>query len=113
MSVVEEIGTGLLPSVYITSVDIKLKEDIVSFNATLSVKDSLDENGKYYWTNTLIQNNATVTFLCVATNFEGQNSELIEDLNNGIILPMDVKVVGEGITKSTFALKKFVLDLDM
>ena len=118
MAVIDEIGTGLLPTVYVSNTDLTVTSGHVMFRPTLTIKDSIDD-GKFYWTNTIIQEYATITFLCVTNNFDGVNTEIISDLNNGIVTPVsvmgnagDLAMDGVKIEKYTKPLSAFVLNED-
>ena len=113
MAVIDEIGTGLLPTVYISKTDLSISYSYASFISTLSIKDALDGNDLYYWSDTMIQDHANVFFLCLAVNDEGHNSDIVEDLNNGIIMPMDVNVDEDGRNKKVYPLSNFVLNSEI
>jgi len=113
MTVAEEIGTGLLPTVYISDVNIISSgfSNNFEFSPFISIRDSEDENGEFRWYGTILQNLSTVTLLCVTNDFEDSNLEIIEGLNNGTIMPNDNSVLSMiGVEKQTWSLDVFLID---
>ncbi len=94
---IEEIGSGTLPNVYISNIDVTENQSSITLKVKVSVKDSANDSERGYWRNTSVQDHANIDLLCVVSDLASSDSEtneartnLIKDLNDGMIAPVNV-----------------------
>jgi hypothetical protein len=112
MSVIEEIGLGLLPTPYFETIDTSATSSSkINIKASVVLRDSKNDSGNCHWVDTVIHEYMEVTFMTVVTfNSDNTNETVVEQLNNGLMNPLMIDNSNDGIYKQTKNVLHLLID---